>query len=987
MYASARITHCNFTGSISRNSGGGALALEGSSSANVTSATFLKCVAATKGGAIQVASGSTISISRCTFQSNSARGLGGGACSISSSKSAFAVNTFSNNQAALGGGGAVLWEGKVVPDIFFSETINCQPCANEKGNCACEGTARFGKTSHAWRELPVTGSITCSKAAFGGVDPAQGQQKTCECRVDPKVAPLEQHKAILCPGSNNEASYGPCVATPFYSLNLTGHPTAHAPGYAGTMMNLIATKLDRYGQTINADSTSALQAYSSLGGTLATDPQVLFLGSSIAGLQAGRAQFSVAVKPTFSTLDAASGKTELVSQPFLYLEGKDVTTQDTMRSTVIPIVLSSLQACALGSVLSLDAGSTFPRAGACTVCKPGSYSLDPLASPSGIGADPACFNCPAGGDCTAGGNTVEFGLGNWSRTPPMFLLTSCPIGHKVVNTSSADNTLFSHDRQMCEVCGKGEECTAEACVSCSPCAPGSYKQAVSTEACAACPASTYREDEGATELSNCLACPPGADTGGLQGQTSRTACQCGERFYRASSGSTFSCANCPSGATCATGGFCALRDPSRNCSADSPPGPIPGTWVRSTSGVDAGKFRLIGCPAGYQTQNASHDTDMCHPCLETQYIINPDEDACEKCPPGLICRGDNVVVPVVENSTWLAENGVYKLQTCPMGYSKISVANEWQQQECRPCTEGTECVLKVCESCSPCAAGKYKDVAGTQACRTCPQNTYNPNTNSKAFANCVACPPGANTGGKTGQTNASDCTCPDRTYLVINAHDNKKQCLDCPVGAECKDRSCALRSNPFQCEIVGQWVKDPTAGHYKVLLCPSGYKLQNDTKMGLNIGCEPCPLGYYVQDSHDPNSVCRKCPSSATCVNGRPPVFNAVKMQGAIELELPKECDEQTVRQALAVQLGVDVSKIVLSSSPCEEQQRRAKQKITFEIVGETSELESLQKSLSEKGVSLGEIQAEGQQILEGEVWEQIDGVYYLRKCPPGRSC
>ena len=76
MYASARITHCNFTGSFSRNSGGGALALEGSSSANVTSATFHKCVAATKGGAIQVASGSSINISRCTFQSNSARGVG-----------------------------------------------------------------------------------------------------------------------------------------------------------------------------------------------------------------------------------------------------------------------------------------------------------------------------------------------------------------------------------------------------------------------------------------------------------------------------------------------------------------------------------------------------------------------------------------------------------------------------------------------------------------------------------------------------------------------------------------------------------------------------------------------------------------------------------------------------------------------------------------------------------------------------------------------
>jgi len=110
-------------------------------------------------------------------------------------------------------------------------------------------------------------------------------------------------------------------------------------------------------------------------------------------------------------------------------------------------------------------------------------------------------------------------------------------------------------------------------------------------------------------------------------------------------------------------------------------------------------------------------------------------------------------------------------------------------------------------------------------------------------------------------------------------------------------------------------------------------------------------------------------------------------VEGAIELELPAECDDETVRRALAVQLGVDSSKIVLSSSPCEEQQRRAKQKITFEIVGETSELESLQESLSEMGLSLGEIQAEGQQILEGEVWEQIDGVYYLRKCPPGRSC
>ena len=119
---------------------------------------------------------------------------------------------------------------------------------------------------------------------------------------------------------------------------------------------------------------------------------------------------------------------------------------------------------------------------------------------------------------------VSFVKGNWSIMGSMYVLTSCPIGHKVVNTSSADDTLFSHDQQMCEVCGKGEECTAEACVSCSPCAPGFYKQAVSTEACARCPVSTYRVEKGATELSNCRECPEGADTDRRAVSVSRSEC-------------------------------------------------------------------------------------------------------------------------------------------------------------------------------------------------------------------------------------------------------------------------------------------------------------------------------------------------------------------------------------------------------------------------------------------------------------------------------
>ena len=182
---------------------------------------------------------------------------------------------------------------------------------------------------------------------------------------------------------------------------------------------------------------------------------------------------------------------------------------------------------------------------------------------------------------------------------------------------------------------------------------------------------------------------------------------------------------------------------------------------------------------------------------------------------------------------------------------------------------------------------------------------------------------------------------------------------------------------------MGDWVRDISLDEFFLVGCPAGYKLENASGHD-NLECQKCLDGYYVQNSHDPNSVCRKCPSSATCVNGRPPVFNAVKMEGTVELELPEKCDDETVRQAMAVHLRVDPSKMVLSSRPCDKQQRRAKQKISFKIVGETSELASLQKILSKMGVPLGEIKAEGQKILEDEVWEQIDGVYYLRQCPPG---
>ena len=465
-----------------------------------------------------------------------------------------------------------------------------------------------------------------------------------------------------------------------------------------------------------------------------------------------------------------------------------------------------------------------------------------------------CDRCPTGLTCRNDG-TVVLVVENstWVKNVKgVWLLETCPMGYFKFPVNG------EWDQQRCEPCAAGTECVQPGCDTCSPCKTGTYKDAPGTLACRACPQNTYNPDEGATAFAQCRSCPDGAVTVG-NGQTSSDACKCNERTYLAS-GSTVTCANCPSGAVCASG-FCALRTPTRNCSAGSDP--IPGTWVRSTSGDDDGKFRLVGCPAGFQTQNASHDTQKCHQCLETQYIVNGDKDQCQKCPPGLTCRGDHVVVPVVENSTWAVENGIYILATCPMGYSKISVASEWDQQRCEPCAAGTECVWELCDTCSPCKTGTYKDAPGTLACRACPQNTYNPDTGATAFAQCRSCPPGAETGGRERNTNLDNCTCQIRTYLTVSA--GVTACKPCPRGGECQDRNlgCGLRTRPRACPVVGEWQRDIVLDEFILVGCPTGYKLENGSGHD-NRECRKCAEGFYVQDSRNPSDLCRKCPSSAT---------------------------------------------------------------------------------------------------------------------------
>jgi hypothetical protein len=196
---------------------------------------------------------------------------------------------------------------------------------------------------------------------------------------------------------NNNAVYGPCVATTYKRLELSGLPTTDSPGFAGVVMELVVLKQDTYNQTVAADSSSSLQVFSSKDGTRgANDGSVSFLGAIISVFEEGRARFSIAVKPTFDVSELED-RTVLLRQPFLYILGKDLDTVAVMETDVLEVhlVTDSRSACRLGAVLVLDS-NTRPTVtpGVCVQCPLGKYNVKALTG--------VCLACPPSAECFNG---------------------------------------------------------------------------------------------------------------------------------------------------------------------------------------------------------------------------------------------------------------------------------------------------------------------------------------------------------------------------------------------------------------------------------------------------------------------------------------------------------------------------------------------------------------------------------------------------------
>jgi hypothetical protein len=248
----------------------------------------------------------------------------------------------------------------------------------------------------------------------------------------------------LC-GEGNAALYGPCMASTAIRLDTVGIPSMESPAYPGLPFSVTVMKVDFYNQTVVTDSSSLIKVKKSSSSLLYT------LVSPILSLESGIAIFSISIRPFFY-VSLVKQSASVVAAPSLSFEGVDSDSyldSNVIRSSDINITLSSQASiCPLGYVLELEmvVGLSSVTSGACKYCRPGKYSVNPLA---GEASGPACLTCPAGGSCVDGGFLVTFNTGMWVIRNGMYILVSCPSGHQLVN--SVDG-FFNHDVQRCKRC-------------------------------------------------------------------------------------------------------------------------------------------------------------------------------------------------------------------------------------------------------------------------------------------------------------------------------------------------------------------------------------------------------------------------------------------------------------------------------------------------------------------------------------------------------
>ena len=316
----------------------------------------------------------------------------------------------------------------------------------------------------------------------------------------------------------------------------------------------------------------------------------------------------------------------------------------------------------------------------------------------------------------------------------------------------------------------------------------------------------------------------------------------------------------------------------------------------------------------------------------------------------------------------------------------------------------------------------------TDACLSCPPDTFRDGWGATAFSDCSECPEGASTERLSGRTKLDTCKCNERLYSTSSG--SGWACELCPTGGICLETgSCAfnLVNRGKRCTVVGEWqrsTREETLGKIQLLGCPVGHVLVNESHDVQR--CEKCQQDEFVSDSWDPEATCQKCPASAICPNGGPPIFDRSFVQSSVSIDCDPN-DVDAVKESLAASLGIDPSKMILDSidtgaaatrrsSPHESLpegftlrnsgSRRAQAvplTISYRVFADAAAIEEIKSKLAQgdtlrsalssqlemRGVpavvnELGTPESMTVKAREGEVWEEIDGVFKLQACAPG---
>ena len=541
-------------------------------------------------------------------------------------------------------------------------------------------------------------------------------------------------------------------------------------------------------------------------------------------------------------------------------------------------------ACAAGKYLSDDGH----RLDDCISCDPGQYSQS--------GAT-VCLYCALGKFSNAAGSSTcaMCGVDSYIDVPGSSFCKNCSMDFCTTGEYRFRCPRGAIQNSFCASCTYKKAHTmfishGEYNDTCPYVCTPPYKEDCATGECKRCDPGTYAlgvSDNDGIEWS-CRSCPSGGECDGSEDVV------CSSQSYRifpqwteVPKSNLQQCMQCPKGLLCGNG-VCSVENGTFTCPDASTQ--IVGEWKQPK---ERGSFELISCPRGHSKQVLVQEKMECKQCAPfLQYILEPDRDNCQRCPPGLICHGDDQIIPTVNGSEWTVQNHIFRLLACPTGYSVWPAISgvlfdpdvDASQQECRECPEGRECLLDRCLQCDLCPVGKFKDTVGTGPCRSCEIAKYNPLTGSASEALCLHCPEGSVTPA-AGQDELSDCVCINTHYMTSSRSGPLgMRCYPCPAAAMCADGTCGFRNPGFSCDgigshlkpfVVGNWMR----GHderYRLISCPTGHRLVNETGYESQ-ECFKCPPSAYIIKSTDPLYKCYACPPGAVCPNGGPPIFPEVR--------------------------------------------------------------------------------------------------------------